>query len=229
MPNREMVNMAFESVFVSDQNNTEIVPENWVVLLTTAVNPFGKNDTNEILYREQLYKKQIHRWLNDTDYEIFVTESTGWTIPNLLDSPRLHLINFDLIKEFGKSTSSSFYESHSFVKFVKFFQETDFYDKTTHILKVTGRYFLPDINKQISVLRNYDVYIQKHKSKNWQNTEYFGINKHLLLDLANKNLSDNTYLEHTFYNFIQDKKRMKFEPFENNISRGGDGKTLNPL
>lgn len=224
-----MVNMGFESVFVSDQNNTEIVPENWVVLLTTAVNPFGKNDTNEILYREQLYKKQIHRWLNDTDYEIFVTESTGWTIPNLLDSPRLHLINFDLIKEFGKSTSSSFYESHSFVKFVKFFQETDFYDKTTHILKVTGRYFLPDINKQISVLRNYDVYIQKHKSKNWQNTEYFGINKHLLLDLANKNLSDNTYLEHTFYNFIQDKKRMKFEPFENNISRGGDGKTLNPL
>jgi len=224
-----MVNMAFESVFVSDQNNTEIVPENWVVLLTTAVNPFGKNDTNEILYREQLYKKQIHRWLNDTDYEIFVTESTGGTIPNLLDSPRLHLINFDLIKEFGKSTSSSFYESHSFVKFVKFFQETDFYDKTTHILKVTGRYFLPDINKQISVLRNYDVYIQKRKSKNWQNTEYFGINKHLLLDLANKNLSDNTYLEHTFYNFIQDKKRMKFEPFENNISRGGDGKTLNPL
>lgn len=224
-----MVNMAFESVSVSDQNNTEIVPENWVVLLTTAVNPFGKNDTNEILYREQLYKKQIHRWLNDTDYEIFVTESTGRTIPNLLDSPRLHLINFDLIKEFGKSTSSSFYESHSFVKFVKFFQETDFYDKTTHILKVTGRYFLPDINKQISVLRNYDVYIQKHKSKNWQNTEYFGINKHLLLDLANKNLSDNTNLEHTFYNFIQDKKCMKFEPFENNISRGGDGKTLNPL
>ena len=149
-----MVNMVFESVFVSDQNNTEIVPENWVVLLTTAVNPFGKNDTNEILYREQLYKKQIHRWLNDTDYEIFVTESTGGTVPNLLDSPRLHLINFDLIKEFGKSTSSSFYESHSFVKFVKFFQETDFYDKTTHILKVTGKYYLNGIIQILGILPN---------------------------------------------------------------------------
>lgn len=224
-----MVNMVFESVFESNQNNIEITPDNWVVLLTTAVDPFGKNDLNEIIYREELYRKQIHRWLNHTDYEIFVTESTGRTIPNLFDSPRLHLIHFNLIKEFGASTSSSFYESHSFIKFINFLQKTDLYDKITHVLKVTGRYFLPDIDKQISELKNYDVYLQKNKSNNWQNTEYFGIRKHLLSDLANENLSSNTNLERTFYNFVKNKRGIKFEPFENHIARGGDGRILNPL
>jgi hypothetical protein len=229
---KKLVTNIFDDSVKPQFNSIEQNTNKWVVLLTMAINPNGSGDVNEILYRKKLYTKQINRWLNETDYEIFVTESTGGNIVGL-SHERLHIINFNLINELGKTSSTSIYESHSIIKFIEYFKKSKYYNDTTHILKVTGRYFLPGIQNQLNDLNGYDVYTQIHVNDDnkFQNTEYFGINKTLLMGLAKTNLSDNNILERTFYNYIYDNnlKCIKLKPFQNDIKRGGDKLIINPL
>jgi hypothetical protein len=72
---------------------------NWIVLLTTCIKSFEKNNEDEINYRKQLYEKQINRWLNETSLEIFVTENSDYSFDNI-KHPRFHLINAVFDKKF---------------------------------------------------------------------------------------------------------------------------------
>jgi hypothetical protein len=152
---KKLVTNIFDDSVKPQFNSIEQNTNKWVVLLTMAINPNGSGDVNEILYRKKLYTKQINRWLNETDYEIFVTESTGGNIVGL-SHERLHIINFNLINELGKTSSTSIYESHSMIKFIEYFKKSKYYNNTTHILKVTGRYFLPGIQNQLNDLKKMD-------------------------------------------------------------------------
>jgi hypothetical protein len=204
-------------------HNTSENKNKWIVLLTMAVNVNGENE-----HRKKLYKEQLLKWLNYTDYYIYVIESTGVHLD--ITHERLKFISFEL---FPKLASSSQSEATSILHILNNIINDPVYIDCTHILKVTGRYFLHNINGVLNnCVPDLDVYIQHHyniKIK-WQHTEYFGVRKTLLekflLTVVNEGI-----MEHRFYEFIV-KNKLKFRrigPFVNNVARGGDKMLINPL
>jgi uncharacterized protein (UPF0147 family) len=201
-------------------NNTSANKNKWIVLLTTAIDVNGENE-----YRKKLYIKQISKWLHYTDYYIYVIESTGVHLN--IRHERLKFVSFKL----PKLASSSQSESTSILHILNNIKNDPVYIDCTHILKVTGRYFLHNINGVLNnCVPDLDVYIQHRYSIKWQNTEYFGIRKTLLetflLTVVNEGL-----MENKFYEFIL-KNKLKFTrigPFVNNVARGGDKRIIHPL
>jgi hypothetical protein len=148
---------------------------NWIVLLTTAVNNFN-NTMQYSDYRKQLYNYQILQWLKRTNYKIVVVESSGYDFPDIVNE-RLHKVIF---KFNSGLASSSQYEAQSILYALNDIKNEAFYNNCTHILKVTGRYFLENIEEHLNSQPQYkDLYLQKHRNDSikWQNSEYYGIKK----------------------------------------------------
>jgi hypothetical protein len=209
----------------NNNNNTHNLSLNknkWIVILTTAV-----NINNESEYRKKLYKKQILNWLHHTNHYIYVIESTGVALN--ITHERLKYVSFYL----PKLASSSQSEATSILYILNSIKNDPVYMECTHILKVTGRYFLQNINNVLNnSIQGLDVYLQHHFNHNIhsQNTEYFGIRKTLLekflLTVVKEGL-----IEHKFYEFIV-KNKLSFTrigPFINNIARGGDKQVIRYL
>jgi hypothetical protein len=195
----------------------------WCILLTTCVNNF---DEKEIYYRKCLYRQQILRWLNETELPIIVIESSGWTFPFIEPHPRLYIISFTITE---KLLSSSHYEGASILYALNNLKNKNhpFYENSSHILKVTGRYFLQDLERQLeNIESDKDLYLQIHRNNDiqWNNSEYFGIKKELFFefiefaDFENKN----QLIEHVLYEFSLLHSYQSFGTFPNNVQRGGD-------
>jgi hypothetical protein len=197
-------------------------PNKWCILLTTAIG-VGK----ETEFRKELYIKQIKKWLSNTNYFIFVVESTG--NGNFFDDIKNEYINrIDIISiELEKNPSSSILEALSIKEAMKYILESNIGEYITHILKVTGRYFLYDIQNSLENLtQDLDFYIQIHTNHNieWQNTEYYGIKKNLMIPLMDNVIENKNFMENNFYKYINQKhfNLSILGPFPNNIKRGGD-------
>lgn len=202
----------------------------WVVLLTTCVAPAvygnGKIDeqkrNKEINERKELYSKQIQRWLNETPYSIYVVESSGYDFPDI-QHDRLKIISFQLNE---KLPSSSQYEARSILHALDEMKEEDDID---YVLKVTGRYFLPGIEKSLkNISSDKNSFLQIHRKEGWQNSEYFGLSKDNLYQLAEET-KDIGLMEKILFDFTKDKQIEHIGPFSNNIARGGDGIVLKDL
>jgi hypothetical protein len=202
--------------YKSSQSNLYFLKKNkWCILLTTAI---GLSDME---YRKKLYLMQLEKWVTRTNYFIFIVESTGNghffnTIKDKYPG-RIDIISIKL----PPSPSSSILEAHSIKAAMNRILQTNI----THILKVTGRYFLNDIQNSLeNVIPNLDFYIQIHNKDNWQNTEYYGIRKKLMIPMVNTVIKNKQLMEYNFYNFIHQPqfKLTTLGPFKNNIKRGGD-------
>ena len=70
---------------------------------------------------------------------------------------------------------------------------------------------------------HYTIYTNHNKK--WQNTEYYGIRKELLIPMVENVIQNSNLMENNFYNFINNNKFkiITLGPFNNNIPRGGDG------
>ena len=201
--------------------NINTTPNEWIILLTTAVNVNGESE-----YRKKLYKTQILKWLKNTSYYIYVVESTG--IHLNITHERLKFISFELptMQFSSQCEARSRGEARSMLYLLDQIKDDANFINCTHILKVTGRYFLQNINNVLNkCTHNLDVYIQHHYNHNikWQNTEYYGIRKNILNNFLLTVLNEGL-IEHKFYDFII-KNKLTFSrigPFKNNIERGGD-------
>lgn len=208
---------------------TSSQPRNkWIVLLTTSIKtPSNSLDDQE--YRTTLYKTQIQKWLNNTTYEIVVVESSGCNSFSELESnKRLHVYTTIIA-----AVSSSQSEASSMLYVLEQIKNDDFYINCTHILKVTGRYYLENIEHVLQTYpkHNINMYVQQHKNSTirWQNTEYYGIKKELLTDLLEP-VTITGFMEQRLYDFIDINRNVCILPsFPNNIARGGDGLIINPL
>ena len=208
---------------------TSSQPRNkWIVLLTTCIKtPSNSLDDQE--YRTTLYKTQIQKWLNNTTYDIVIVESSGCNCFSELESnTRLHVYTTII-----PTVSSSQSEASSMLYVLDHIKNEDFYIQCTHILKVTGRYYLQNIEHVLQTYPKYNMnmYVQQHKNSTirWQNTEYYGIKKELLTDLLEP-VAITGYMEQRVYDFIDIYRNVCILPsFPNNIARGGDGLILNPL
>ena len=198
---------------------------NWIVLLTTAVNNSYNNmiDTD---FRKVLYHTQIKRWLNETNYDIVVVESSGYDFPEL-EHERLHKVVFKINEHLP---TSSQYEAISISNALDNIRNKDFYINCSHILKVTGRYFLKDITNHLNnVEQNKYLYLQHHFNINWQNSEYFGIRKELFDLFIESGIKKINLMENELSKFSVCKSMCRIGPFPNDIRRGGDNMLITNL
>lgn len=195
-------------------------PARWVVLLTTSVR--GDDE------RRELYTRQIRRWLDETDLFIFVIESSNHAFPGMRHD-RLRVVAFDLSESLP---STSQYEAWSISHFLSVIRNDPVFQGATHILKVTGRYFLDGISSRLrSATEGTDFYLQEryNDSIRWQNSEYFGVRKDLLGAMVSP-IMGLGFMEECLYEASRRSGRFRFlEPFPNRVARGGDGMVLDPL
>jgi hypothetical protein len=217
-------NIIYEKYNSNYDNNYDNNNKNkWIILLTTAVN----NDEE----RKKLYINSINKWLKNTSFDIFVVESSDYNFDEIKND-RLHVFTFKFNE---KLSSSSQYEAKSILNILNNIQNNEkynnIYNESSHILKVTGRYYLDNIDEVLNNLENNkDLYLQIHRKNDdkWQNSEYFGIRKELLEELANT-IKDEGLFEKKLYDFSLDKDYIQFGPFKNDVRRGGDNLLLSDL
>ena len=213
--------------YVKKFNSVNIIEpdfkNNWIVLLTTCVQPtITQNDGNEynekkINDRKELYIKQINRWLNETNLQIVVVDSSGYKFLEI-NNKRLTVIDFNIDT---KLSGSSQYEAISIIYALNKIKEMNILNNCTHILKVTGRYFLENIEDTLNnTEQDLDLYLQTHRNDDikWQNTEYYGIKKDLLTPML-ESIINKGLMENNLYNYSLDCNYTKIGPFKNNIKR----------
>jgi hypothetical protein len=155
---------------------------------------------------------------------IFVVESSGYSFPEITND-KLYVFSFSQDK---KPNSSSQGEANSIIKILENIKDNDDYINCSHIMKVTGRYYLKDIETVLNdAEQDKDLYLQIHRNDaiNWQNSEYFGIRKEMMTDCVESILEDG-FMENRLYEFSLDKTFTTIGPFENNIRRGGDNQLI---
>jgi len=198
---------------------------NWIVLLTTAINN-PENLIKDQDIRKVLYHSQIKKWLDETNYDIVVVESSGYHFPEI-EHERLHKIIFTI---HNPLPSSSQYEAVSISYALEEIRNKDFYINCSHILKVSGRYFLKGITNHLNnVEQNKDLYLQKHYQPKWQNSEYFGIRKELFDLFIEGGVKQINLMESELSKFSVNKSICRIGPFPNNIRRGGDNLLIENL
>ena len=194
---------------------------NIIVLLTMTINNnFSKE---EELYRRKLYSTKLLEWLKNTDLYICVIESSGSYFK--FNHPRLVIITTKI----ENLHSSSQYESRSILYALDKLKDTEQFKNCDYFLKVTGRYYLNDIQNVLNNIDNvYDLHLQIHRYDTWQNSEYYLIKRDLFKEMVLL-CEHNGLMEHTLYHFSVNKKWCHIGPFPNNIPRGGDKLIFNPL
>lgn len=197
----------------------------WIILLTMCVKPNQQDrNTNEniddvVNYRKELYKSVIRRWLEYTNFKIYVIESSNYNFDEIKHD-RLKVFAFD-----GEpQLNSSIAEAKSIVYALDKLKNED--QDYTHILKVTGKYFLDGVVQTLSVIPDdYDIYTQQHINNDWRqiNTEYYGIKKDLYYEFAN---TCGYSMESHMFEFSKNKKTFIFpKTFSNDVKRN-DGNII---
>jgi hypothetical protein len=113
-------------------------------------NPFERIET---------YLKSILQWLDKTNFNIIVVENSGYTFPELTNKKIKHRNRFEVItlnendepSQLRNSTSKGASEIFS-IHYA--FLKSTIIQKSNFIIKVTGRYFIPDLE---NYLKRYDL------------------------------------------------------------------------
>jgi len=207
----------------------------WAVLLTTCVFPSNSTNTgnNNSEARKNLYVVQIQRWVDNTTLPIFVVDTSGYTFDEIPKSDRLYIMSYKTQHPISTSTEGEkiglMYAMSQMSQMCQMSQisECNF----THILKVTGRYYLEGIENKLEKAntKEYDLFLQIHRNNEgrWQNSEYYGIRRDLMEDFITS--IQGRLMEHCLYDF---SSRVRFDflgPFPNQIARGGDLLVIDPL
>lgn len=229
------------------QNGTSF-SKDWIVLLTTARN---RTDPKTTLEYENMYKHRACKWLTQTSLPIFIVESSGIGFPeffsdyppcnfdrkifskNGTEMDRLRIVTTEKEQNYGDSTHL---EALSLLKAFDAMKDTLQYQQADYLLKVTGRYFLENIEDVINMewTPGLDFYLQRFRypddGTGWQNTEYFGARREFIHELGQLVMDEHIPMEHAFYNLTLGRSMQIFEKgFPNDTPRGGDKMILDPL
>lgn len=206
------------------------------VLLTTCIKPAVESFQSDETTRKKQYEESITKWMDKTNLIVYVVESSNRGFPELEEkykhTNRLHIIKYDQTKvscNHNSGVCRTYYEAYS-MKYA--LEQMKYYD---YILKVTGRYYLDGVEKDLNNILHGDMmdgYFQIHQRENHQNSEYFLLRKDLFITLTETILSNTdreTDIEHFLGEFKQNISHGTIGPYKNNIPRGGDGIVIDPL
>lgn len=162
------------------------------ILLTTAVTPKAYYKTDKMNHhinnsntRLELYKSVINEWLSKTNLLIHVVDSTGYKFEEYSNNPRVKICSFTNKTDMGGGPTP--YEAISILTAFNYFKLIN-YDK---IIKITGKYFIPDMEKIISKIPyDTDIIFQHTQGNYWQNSEIFGCKTKYLVSIMNMILEE---------------------------------------
>ena len=186
------------------------------LILTTTVYIHDKlyiyqKNTEE---RLKLYIKSIKQWLDLTHFYILVVDNSGYTFPELKEincNDRFQIISFKeneipeanyLLNNKHKGASELFSINYAFTN-SKFFNICDY------VIKVTGRYFIPQFEKYIySILEfdNVDALCQNEQTR----CEFLGCKKEYFNILFNISLKQNDGMYNNHIEFLYNERLQKF-------------------
>ena len=202
--------------------------------------------------RRKIYENNVKRWLEETNLEIFTVDSSGKYINQT--NPRLHQFSFNQNTDFVAS-NPSIYEKNSILYALDYFCNDIL--KFDMIFKVTGKYFIPGIEKKFKYIpSNAEIVLQNRTDTAWpygQNTEIIGIRSDIIKKIISKintfhkkfqdfkgdisTIATNKYnetslFEKTIYNIVNSGKYKcyRFHPLKlDTFSARGDGSVLKYL
>lgn len=197
-----------------------------IILLTMCIDT-NTNNNNDKEYRLQLYKDTINKYLKNTNLEIFIIESSNNKELKKLyeNNNRIHIHIFDLKKnqdliKFNKS--STLYELFSIKEAFKVFNLKQY----NFIIKITGRYYIPNIETIIKNLNNKNTfYIQyRNLGKKHFGTEILIFKSNIFNNIFNYTLNNNLIIEKGIYNLCKyyTYSRIPKINLEKIVYRGGD-------
>jgi len=150
----------------------------FAVLLTTH-----NTEDKEIMYMEPL-----RWWLRKTKLPLFVVDSAGRGFPPSLSKIRsFKQLKFNQSDKMGDFVDSTLCELLSLERAWQAFQ--DDWSRFDYVVKVTGKYVLPDLQSEMKKVRRGNSFIIErytdHKEAGylWVNTEYLGFNAARMGDL----------------------------------------------
>jgi hypothetical protein len=181
------------------------------ILLTTTVhiNTDYKNEYNTPDARLKTYKESIDEWLEKTKLIIYVVESSEYRFPEYINNPRVKIYSFKSTNTIiCNGCSATPYEAESIRKAFEYFKLFEY----ENIIKVTGKYFIPNIETIIeNIPVDSEIFLQNSYNNDLkqQNSEIFGCKTKYLLTIMNmitENSKKNINIESTLYNLIDSKK-----------------------
>ena len=135
------------------------------------------------LSRKEMYSSRIEWWINNTSLPIYVVDSSNNGFPELIEKykslDRLHIFVFDQTKYIrSKRFHQTKYEVLSLKMAYEHFEKE--WQKYTCIIKITGKYVLPDLENELKEIPfKNDLILQYRHKLNWQNTEILGIKRQI--------------------------------------------------
>ena len=241
--------------FTDNKKNTDD-PMNTALVLTTCVKPNKKFITKvhsddakkeiekDLKERVNLYKNVIDKYLDRTKLNIHIIESSGSNILRDIykDNDRVKYYTFKLDKPTFfyniNNESTTAYEAYSILQAYENFNLS----KYGRILKITGRYFIPNIENIINTFQeNADIYVQNtvyHDSLS-QRCEVIGMKSNICQGLMISVIKKKVLMERFLYDLYKEHsdnpnppyiaQRIDLIKLEEPVSRGGDGQTFNEL
>jgi hypothetical protein len=206
------------------------------ILLTTCVQTKMKYEKSKMIKtdidRLNLYKEVIQKWLDNTNFDIYCVESSGYDFNNDFgNNPRFKCYTFISDNKYNcRNCSATPYEAESILKALDNLN----FDKFDKIFKVTGKYYLPGFEKLVQdIPDSAQIYFQNKRNIFQQNSEFFGSKKEFFRKIIEIVLS-NSYKNMNFESTLNTIKNMysiyRFPEIklEKPIERG-DGSVYNTL
>tara|TARA_Y100000992_G_scaffold34564_1_gene19377 strand:- start:1434 stop:2090 length:657 start_codon:yes stop_codon:yes gene_type:complete len=138
-----------------------------IIILTCTVKIFNvhkvfQSDSDE---RLKTYIDAITKWQN-TDFKIIIVDNSGYTFPEIQRNDNIHILSYmyneiDLEKEYNFLLNSNEKGHHEMISIYRAFNNIPTHWNYSKILKLTGRYFIPNFKKYVDdIPENYLYYIQ---------------------------------------------------------------------
>lgn len=183
-----------------------------MIILTTTVFVQDKlyifqNNPEE---RINTYLTSINKWLNHTEFNILVVDNSGYTFPEFEENERFQIISFKeqdlpeaifLKENKSKGASELFSVNYSF-------NNCKFKEKSKYIIKITGRYFVPNFKEYLDIdLNSFDIICQNGMNR----CELIGCKKNHFDKLFNISLqqNDQSYCNHI--EFLYNERMNTFD------------------
>ena len=210
------------------------------ILLTCCMSPMYCTE-KEIEKRKKLYLKVIKKWLKETEFAIYCVDSSGYKFSEI-ENKRFHLYSF-LYKNKDPHVGKSNGECKSILKAYKYFKKD--FTKYNFIIKITGRYFLNNLEKWTKKMENRkmrkDLYTQRkcmhlphslaYYFLSYVNSEIFVCRTSKLYEMFS-NKDKNTIMEEHLFNLEEQhvQKYTKLPYFKNTLkTKRGDNLILQYL
>ena len=201
------------------------------LILTTTVNIHDNinfNEQNNNKQRLEIYLNKINKWLTNTNFNIIVVENSNYKFDELPENnERFEKIIFDISNVKDKNeyflknnNAKGQYENYS-INYA--YQHSNIIKSSDYIIKITGRFFVPNLEKiLLEQLNQYNYKFIRQIKHN--KCEIVGCHKDKFTELFKFPVEDN-HVESSYQNIIKkynidDILTLPLLPLDNRSVRG---------